>query len=95
MTALGTEKTVRDEFNKLANTKAKKETVSFGESGPKHEFDIFEKDKVVGGVSTSPWFNKPNAQGRRSGNTAGQDRASAELLWLSLWQGAGQPMGSE
>lgn len=87
MTALQIEKLVRDAFNTLASTSAKKETLSFGEGAPSHEFDIFEKNKVVGGVSTSPWFNKPKDGKRSTGNTAGQDRAATELLWLSLWQG--------
>lgn len=88
MTALQIEKVVREEFNKLARTSAKKATLSFGEGAPLHEFDIFEKNKVVGGVSTSPWFNKPKDGKRPTGNTAGQDRAATELLWLSLWQGS-------
>jgi hypothetical protein len=87
VTALKIEEQVRSEFNKREKTSAKKETLTLGGSGPSHEFDLYEKDKLIGGVSTSPWLNKPNGAGKRSNNTGGQDRASAELLWLSLWQG--------
>ncbi|MGH8397633.1 MAG: hypothetical protein ACRETA_05245 [Gammaproteobacteria bacterium] len=87
VTALQNEKTVRDAFNGLVGTSAKKEILRFGKGAPSHEFDIFEKKKVIGGISTSPWFNKPKGSKRRTGNTAGQDRAATELLWLSLWQG--------
>ena len=51
-------------------------------NGAKHEFDIYEKGKVTGGISTSPWTNKTGTN-----NTAGQDRVSTELLWLALWRG--------
>lgn len=87
MTKLQIEKEVREAFNKLSRTSAKKKTINFGKGAPSHEFDIFEKRKVVGGISTSPWFNKKKDGKRRTSNTAGQDRAATELLWLSLWQG--------
>ena len=47
-----------------------------------HEFDVFQSNKIIGGITTSPWFNSTG-----SNNTGGQDRVAAELLWLSLWQG--------
>jgi hypothetical protein len=72
---------VRAEFNKANTTSAKKQTLKLG-SAASHEFDLFEKSKIVGGISTSPWFNKSG-----SNNTGGQDRAATELLWLSLWPG--------
>jgi hypothetical protein len=87
VSALTIEKKVRDEFNKLLGIKAKKDKLSFSKSGPIHEFDMYEQGKVIGGVSTSPWFNKPNKDGKISNNTAGQDRAATEILWLSLWSG--------
>ena len=87
MKPLEKEEQVIIEFNKLSKTNAGKRILVFGESGAKHEFDIYEKDKVIGGVSTSPWRNKANGSGKRTNNTSGQDRASTELLWLSLWQG--------
>lgn len=49
----------------------------------RHEFDMYHAGQLVGGISTSPWRN----EGRRTCNTAGQDRASTELFWLSLWDG--------
>ncbi len=48
----------------------------------RHEFDIYEAGKVVGGISTSPWKNRTG-----SNNSGGQDRVAAELLWLTLWPG--------
>ena len=84
MTPLRVEEEVRTEFNKLEQTRAKKATLLFGKERnvASHEFDLYEKNKVIGGISTSPWFNK-----KRTSNTGGQDRAAAELLWLSLWHG--------
>ncbi|WP_444893319.1 hypothetical protein ACJJIW_20830 [Microbulbifer sp. JMSA004] len=87
MSPLEVEKKVRDKLNKLIGTTAKKEILSLSEGGPSHEFDIFEEGKIIGGVSTSPWFNNPNAKGKQTGNTSGQDRAATEILWLTLWQG--------
>lgn len=54
---------------------------------PSHEFDLFEKKVVVGGISTAPWCNKSFNGKRGTPNTSGRDRAATELLWLSLWQG--------
>ena len=53
-----------------------------GSSGAVHEFDIYAENVVVGGVSTSPL-----TIGQSNRNTGGTDRASRELLWLSLWPG--------
>lgn len=47
-----------------------------------HEFDIYTKGIVIGGVSTST-----SKTSNGNPNTGGRDRASSELLWLSLWQG--------
>lgn len=82
MTPQQIESLARTEFNKVNKTKAKKQTLTIGPSRASHEFDLYEKGKIIGGISTSPWFNKTG-----SNNTGGQDRASAELLWLSLWPG--------
>ena len=76
------EKTVRDQFNKLYSYETKKQRLEVGRKGAKHEFDLYQKGQLIGGVSTSPWHNKSGTN-----NTGGQDRASAELLWLSLWNG--------
>jgi len=53
-----------------------------GEGGPSHEFDLYAKGIVIGGVSTSPLKTSGG-----SSNTGGCDRACAELLWLVLWRG--------
>ena len=87
MNYLQTEKLVREKFNLNNNTKAVKATLPIGNEGATHEFDLFEKGRIVGGISTSPWFNKTG-----SNNTGGQDRAAAELFWLSLWNGAEKRM---
>ena len=76
------EKIVRDNYNLNNSCNAQKEILSLGKQGAKHEYDLYEKGAIIGGVSTSPWKNKSG-----SNNTGGQDRAAAELLWLSLWNG--------
>jgi hypothetical protein len=53
-----------------------------GAEGAIHEFDLYAKDQVIGGVSNSPL---QTSGGNR--NTGGCDRACSELLWLSLWSG--------
>ena len=76
------ESLVRDEFNTANAASAQKQTLSLGTGAPSHEFDLYEADKVIGGISTSAWFTPS-----KNANTGGQDRAAAELLWLSLWPG--------
>ena len=55
---------------------------ALSDNGPKHEYDIYHENEVIGGVSTSPYLTS-----KGKCNTGGRDRAAAELLWLSLWQG--------
>ena len=76
------EKIVRNSYNSKHSCNARKKTLCIGNQGAKHEFDLYEEDKVIGGISTSPWTNKTGTN-----NTGGQDRVSTELLWLSLWRG--------
>lgn len=76
------ERAVVAKFNSQYGTDARKQTPQVGNANAKHEFDLYEPGKVIGGVTTSPWTNKTG-----STNTGGQDRAAAELLWLSLWGG--------
>ena len=78
------EEHIRQSLNETWGTNAMKSTLSVGDGGAKHEFDVFEEKKVIGGISTSPWRNR---SARRTTNTGGQDRVTAELLWLSLWPG--------
>jgi hypothetical protein len=56
--------------------------LAFPNGGASHEFDIYARGVVIGGVSTSP-----HKVGAGNTNTAACDRASSELLWLSLWPG--------
>ena len=76
------EKIVRNSYNSKHSCNARKKTLPIGTQGAKHEFDLYEEGKVIGGISTSPWTNKTGTN-----NTAGQDRVSTELLWLILWPG--------
>ena len=73
---------VRSEFNKQKKMNSKKERLTVGSGIATHEFDIYEADKVIAGISTSPWKNKSGTN-----NTGGQDRAAAEIFWLSIWVG--------
>jgi len=82
MTPHQVEDLARNNFNTINNMKAQKQTLSLGTGNAAHEFDLYESGRIIGGISTSPWFNAT-----RSNNTGGQDRAATELLWLSLWQG--------
>ena len=70
-------------FNLNYRTNAQKAVLAVG-GNAYHEFDLYEHDRVIGGITTSPWKNRTKS---RSSNTGGQDRASTELLWLSLWTG--------
>jgi len=77
------EKEVRYLFSKKYQAKIEEnETQLQVAKKAKHKFDIYEGGKFIGGITTSPWKNSTG-----SNNTGGQDRASTELLWLSLWQG--------
>lgn len=78
------EETIRQAFNTERGFRASKHRLPVGLEGAKHEFDLYEADHVIGGISTSPWTNRTQL---KSSNSGGQDRLSAELLWLSLWKG--------
>lgn len=78
------EEDIRRLFNHIRNVNASKQRLHVGNGGAKHEFDLYEISRVIGGISTSPWTNKTQ---KRSTNTGGQDRLSTELLWLTLWEG--------
>ncbi len=79
------ERDARRLFNEKYQAKAEeKETELPLGQNTKHKFDIYECGKFIGGITTSTW--KCNTV-LKSNNSGGQDRASTELLWLSLWQG--------
>ena len=84
MSRLVIEVQVRQLFNQHFSRNANKQILSIGNNNAQHEFDIYEAGRIIGGISTSPWFNKTE---KHSSNTGGQDRVTAELLWLTLWQG--------
>jgi len=73
---------IRDLFNKREQVNACKAKLQIGREDAHHEFDLYEKGKVIGGISTSPWKCRTG-----SANCGGQDRVSTELLWLTLWEG--------
>lgn len=79
------ESEARMAVNELYRSSAVNQRLPFGPEGPTHEFDIYEKNVVVGGVSTSTYH-----VGKGSINTGGKDRAASELLWLTLWPGKEQ-----
>ena len=79
---LAIEKMVRDSYNSKHSCNARKKTLRIGGQGAKHEFDLYEEGKVIGGISTGRWKTKKNHN-----NTGSQDRVSTELLWLILWPG--------
>lgn len=87
MSPLQIEQLVRDEFDKLSGNSTNKKTLRLSSQGPSHEFDIYEINKVIGGISTSTWFNKAKEGKKGTSNSSGQDRAATELLWLDLWPG--------
>jgi len=84
MTRHQVESTVRTEYNKYKGTNAKKTrlNIGIGCGTASYEFDLYEQDVIIGCISTSSWFNETGTN-----DTGGQDRASSELSWLSLWQG--------
>ena len=76
------EQFVRQIFNAWRGCQAVKQALRVGDKGTRHEFDIYQHNGIIGGISTSPWI-----VGNNSSNTGGRDRAAAELLWLTLWPG--------
>ena len=74
-----TEEIVKSSYNSKYSCDASKKTLPIGAQGGKHEFDLYEEGKVIGGISTSPWKTSNN-----NNNIGGQDRVSTELLWLIL-----------
>lgn len=74
------EREIREAFNTCFRFESQKKVCNLGES--KHEFDVYEEEKLIGGINTSPWRNKSGTN-----NTGGQDRVCTELLWLTLWNG--------
>lgn len=81
------EQEVRGEFNTVNKCHAEKKRLNVGSLGAKHEYDLYEEGKYIAGISTSPWKNKPKDSKKPTNNTGGQDRAAAEILWLSIWDG--------
>ena len=84
---LAIEAKAREAVSREFNRKLERKRVPFPNGGPSREFDLFADGHIIGGVSTSTC----KTSGRRS-NTGGCDRASSEILWLSLWPGPEQRM---
>ena len=66
-------------FNRSNQTNACVQEVRVGTTD--HSYDLYEKGKVAGGVTTGTW---KTSKGRN--NTGAQDHAISELLWLELIQ---------
>ena len=75
-TPLQAEERIRRLFNTEWSVNASKQRLPVGHEGAQHQFDLFEENRVIGEISTSPWFNKTG-----SNNSGGQDRVSAGLPW--------------
>lgn len=80
---LQVEDQARDAINELLGCSAISAKLEVGADGPRHEFDIYAKGRVIGGVSTGT-----HKTSNKKSNTGSCDRACAELLWLSLWPGS-------
>lgn len=76
------ERLARTAISRLLNCDAISDRLEIGEGGPTHQFDIYARGVVIGGVTTGTY----KTSGGKS-NTGACDRAFAELLWLSLWPG--------
>lgn len=48
------ESEIRNLFNKIEQLNAKKEKLSLQVGKPPHEFDLYEKGKVIGGIDLLP-----------------------------------------
>ncbi|EMO12127.1 hypothetical protein LEP1GSC165_3959 [Leptospira santarosai str. CBC523] len=79
---LDLEEIIRTNFNKIYNASTEKKELSPSKTASKHEFDIYEKGKYIGGINSSKRLTSTG-----NNNTGGQDRVSSEILWLSLWKG--------
>jgi hypothetical protein len=71
------EQASRRAFNKSQGTSTQKSIVSV--AGKQHEFDLYEPGVIAGGINSSTWRTRTGKN-----NTGGQDRVTAELLWLHL-----------
>jgi hypothetical protein len=78
------EPAARAAFDLAFGTRSVRQRLPVGRRGAEHEFALHAPGKAIGSIVTARW---DGAADPRSGTTPGQDRASAELLWLSLWEG--------
>jgi hypothetical protein len=74
----------RAAFDQAFGTRSVRQRLAVGRRGAEHEFALHAPGAVIGAIITERWAG---AADPRSGTTSGQDRASAELLWLCLWEG--------
>lgn len=78
------EPAVRAAFDQAFGTRSVRQRLGVGRRGAEHEFALHASGEVIGAIVTARWTGTVDP---RSGTTPGQDRASAELLWLCLWEG--------
>jgi hypothetical protein len=80
----GVEAAVRAAFDRSCGASSARARLAVGRRGAEHEFALHVPGRVIGAIVTARWAGVVDAG---SGTTPGPDRASAELLWLSLWEG--------
>lgn len=75
---------VRDAFNAVFDCQASAATPIVGGRTATHPFALFDAGRVIGAIVAAPWRDRAAPE---PGASPGQDRAAAELLWLTLWEG--------
>ncbi len=78
------EGTVRDAFNAVFDGVAQPASPVVGGRAARHPFSLFDPGRVIGAIVAAPWRDRVQQE---SSSSPGQDRATAELLWLTLWEG--------
>lgn len=78
------EAVARDAFNAVFDCRAQPATPIVGGRTARHAFSMVDPGRVVGAIIVAPWRERMLPE---SVPTPGQDRATAELLWLTLWEG--------
>ncbi len=78
------ESTVRDAFNAVFDCIAQPASPIVGGRAARHPFSLFDPARVIGAIVAAPWRDRALQE---QSSSPGQDRATAELLWLTLWEG--------
>ena len=78
------EAVTRTAFNAVFDCRAQSANPVVGGRTARHAFSMFDPGRVIGAIVVAPWRERMHQE---SVPTPGQDRATAELLWLTLWEG--------